>query len=136
MVLRSWLLVVALVAVSACGANSPTSPDTDWIELNSISPPSGTVLTAGESITFTATVTCTTVNSDGGTVALLLLDQGNRSLQTVQPHVTLARGDQTVTLSDTITVPVSGSTVTVTMPLFVNGSNSTRALKRVSYTVR
>ena len=130
-----WVLL-ALLATTACGGESPTAPTTDWIELNSITPSSGTTLTAGERVTFTTTVTCTIVNADGGYVVLLLVDQGNRSLSASSPTAQLSKGTATVTLTDTITVPVSGSTVTAVLPLFVNGSNITRALKRVDYSVR
>jgi hypothetical protein len=133
---RLWWLLLPVVALLSCGGETPTSPDRDWIEFVSLTPASGTALTAGERVTFTTTVACTVASSDGGRVALLLQDQGNRSLQTAPPTETLPKGDKTVTMSDTITVPVSGSTVSLYVPLFVNGSNSTRAMKLATYTVR
>jgi hypothetical protein len=131
-----FFVVLALVAVVSCGADTPTAPQSDWIELKSLTPATGTVLTAGETVTFTATVTTTVVTSDGGTVALLLYDQGNRSLQATQPTSTLPKGDKTLTLTDTITVPVSGSTVNLAIPLFVNGSTRTAAAKTATYSVK
>jgi hypothetical protein len=134
---RKWIMLVILAATMACGSDTPTTPTSDWIELNALTPPSGTTLTAGERVTFTATVTCTVVSSDGGTVGLVLMDQGNRNVgSTPQPFSTLPKGNKTVTLTDSITVPVSGSTVSLVLPLFVNGSTSTRALKKVDYSVR
>jgi hypothetical protein len=133
---RRCLVVLALVALVSCGANTPTTPQSDWIELNALTPATGTVLTAGETVTFTATVTTTVVTSDGGSTGLLLQDQGNRSLQSRQPLATVPKGNSTVTLSDTITIPVSGSTVNLFMPLFVNGSSSTRAMKTATYPVK
>ncbi len=133
---RQCSVLVLLVTLVSCGGSTPTSPRGDWIELNALSPANGTVLTAGESLTFTATVTTTVVSSDGGRTALLLYDQGNRSLQTSQPAATLPKGDKTVTLTDTITVPASGSTVNLALPLFVNGSTRTAAAKTATYKVQ
>jgi hypothetical protein len=134
--LRNSVLLLALAVVSACGADSPTAPTRDWIELNSLTPASGTTLTAGDRVTFTATVTCTIVSSGSGSVVLLLLDQGNRTLNPSAPMTTLPKGTTTVTLTDTLTVPPSGSTVRVALPLFVDTNNSTRSLKTVEYTVK
>lgn len=137
--LRQCAAIVFVVTLAACGSETPTQPSGDWIDLNALSPAGGATLTAGERVTFTATVTCTVVSTDGGMVALVLGDQGNRSLYGAgepTPMSTLPRGTTTVTLSGTITVPPSGSTVNLTLPLFVNGSNSTRALKRATYSVR
>lgn len=138
MVKRSWLVFAAL-ALASCGGESPTTPTTDWIELNSLTPPNGTVLTAGERVTFTATVTCTIVSSDGGHVAMVVSDQGFRNLiepgQT--PQATLPKGTSApVTLGVAVTMPESGSSIKLSLPLFVNGSNTTRAIKMADYTVR
>lgn len=47
----------------------------------------------------------------------------------------LSEGTATVTLTDTITVPPSGSAVRVVLPLFIN-SNTTRMVRTASYSVR
>jgi len=134
---RTWILLVTLVATVACGGETPTTPTRDWIELNSISPTANTTLTPGERVTFTATVTCTVATANGGMVGMLVMDQGNRNLgSTPQPSMDLPKGDKTVTLTDTITVPASGSTITVAIPLWVDGSNTTRAMKLTTYPVK
>jgi hypothetical protein len=131
------LLLVSLVTLASCGgADSPTGPTSEWIDLNSLAPAAGTALTAGDQVAFTATVTCTIVNSDGGHTALLLTDHANRSLNNPSPTATLSKGTKTVTLTSTITVPPTGSTVNVVLPLFINGSDTTRMARTASYPVR
>src|SRR6188508_2426688 len=66
--------------VAGCASDSPTAPTADQITLNSVVPAAGTVLKAGERVTFTAVVTGTIVSSDGGFTAMVLQDQANRSL--------------------------------------------------------
>ena len=48
----------------------------------------------------------------------------------------LLKGTTTVTLSPTVTIPPSGSTVTIALPTSVNESNTTRAVVIRSYPVR
>lgn len=136
---RSPVLWFSLFLIAGCGSNSPTAPTTDFISLTSIVPAAGTALSAGDRVTFTAVVTCTIVNSNGGMTAMVIQDQGNRTLRgegEIQPQATLAKGTSTVTLSQTVTIPASGSTVTVALPIFVNDSSSTRAVVVRNYTVR
>jgi len=129
---------LSLFLLAGC-ASSPTAPTTDSISLTSIVPAGGTTLTAGDRVTFTAVVNCTIVNSDGGLTAMVIQDQANRSLLApgeVQPQTALVKGTTTVTLSHTVTIPESGSTLTVALPIFVNESSSTRAVVTRQYTVR
>lgn len=129
----------SLFLIAGCGSNSPTTPTTDFIALDSIVPAAGTSLTPGDRVTFTAIVTCTIVSSNGGLTAMAIQDQANRSLippGETAPFATLVKGTATVTLSHTVTIPASGSTVTVALPIFVNESNSTRAVVTRSYPVR
>jgi hypothetical protein len=129
----------SLFLIAGCASNGPTAPTTDFISLTSIAPAAGTALNAGDRVTFTAVVTCTIVNSDGGFTAMVIQDQANRTLRVeeeMQSEAPLAKGTTTVTLSQTIKVPVSGSTVTVALPIFVNESTSTRAVVTRQYTVR
>jgi hypothetical protein len=97
------------------------------------------VLTAGDRVTFTAVVTCTIVSSNGGFTGMVVQDQGNRSLIPTGEQATtsrLVKGTATLTLSQTVTIPESGSTVRVAMPIFIDESNSTAAVVVRSYTVR
>ena len=132
-------LCLCLFLIAGCGSKSPTTPTTDFIAIDSIVPGAGTALTAGDRVTFTAVVTCTIVSSSSGFAVMAIQDQGNRSLippGESAPLANLVKGTATVTLSHTITVPVSGSTVTVALPIFVSESNTTRAVVTRSYTVR
>ena len=131
--------VSSLFLIAGCGSNSPTAPTTDFISLNSIVPAAGTTLNAGELVTFTAVVTCTIVNSNGGFAAMVIQDHRNISLLNpgeTPPQAALTKGTTTVTLSHTLTIPESGSTVKVLFPIFVNESSSTRAVVVRDYTVR
>jgi hypothetical protein len=131
--------IVSLSLLAGCASDSPAGPTTDFISIRSIVPADGTVLTAGAPVTFTATLECTIVSADGGFTALVVQDQRNQSLRpgdTLAPEAALRRGTTTVTLSQTITAPASGSTVNLLFPIFVNGSNETRAVAVRNYLVR
>ena len=139
MLIRTFSLAVCAMLCAGCGSDTPTGPTTDFIQLQSIVPAAGTVLVPGERVTFTAVLDCTIVSSDGGFTALVLQDQRNASLLDFDgrsPEATLRKGTQTVTLSQTITVPASGNTVNALFPIFVNGSDTTRALVTRNYTIR
>ena len=136
---RALGVLCSLFLIAGCGSDGPTAPTTDFISLDSIVPAAGTPLNAGDTVTFTAVVTCTIVGSNGGFVVMAVTDQGNRSLVpagTGPGPTPLVRGTATVTVTQTATIPPSGSTVNVVVPLFVNESNATQALVRRSYTVR
>jgi hypothetical protein len=133
------VLAMSLFLAGSCGSNSsPTTPTTDFIALDSIAPAAGTPLKAGDRVTFTAVVTCTIVSSTGGFTTMLLADQFNRLLTPADepPQRTpLSKGTATVTLSNTITIPASG-TVRVALPIFINESNSTAAAVTRDYPVQ
>jgi hypothetical protein len=140
-------LVYALVLglgcflIAGCSSDSPTAPTTDGIALQSINPAAGTMLTVGDQVTFTAVVTCTIATSEGGLTAMVVQDQANRSLLQAGEFAAqsvLRKGTETVTLSQTITIPeyVRGSTLTVALPIFINESGTTRAVVTRNYTVR
>jgi hypothetical protein len=136
---RALSFVVSLFLLSGCGGNTPTAPTTDSITVVSILPAAGTTLIAGERVTFTAVVTCTIATAEGGFTALVLQDQRNLSLlqgEERAPEATLRKGTATVTLSQTITIPMSGSTVNALFPIFIDGRDSTRAVAVRSYQVR
>jgi hypothetical protein len=137
--LRRASLGLTLFLIAGCGDTSPTAPTSDFITLTSIVPAAGTTLTAGDRVTFTAVVDCTLVTSDGGVAGMVLQDQTTRSLLApgeIQPQVTLVKGTTTHTFSHTVTIPESGSTVTALFPIFINDSNTTRAVVVRNYTVR
>ncbi len=139
MISRTFSFVVSLFLLTGCGSDTPTGPTTDFISVESIVPAAGTTLTAGERVTFTAVVTCTIVSAEGGFAALVLQDQRNLSLlqnDERAPEATLRKGTATVTLSQTITIPTSGSTVNALFPIFIDGTDSTRAVAVRTYPVR
>jgi len=127
----------ALFLIAGCGSNGPTSPTNESISLRSIVPAEGTTLQAGQRITFTAVVSCTIANPNGGTATMFLLDQGNLTLLAdgeMPPQAALVHGTTTVTLSHTITIPARGGTVSVR--IFTNESPTSRDILIRDYTVR
>ena len=135
------VLVLACFLIVGCASDSPTAPTTDGIALQSITPAAGTMLSVGDRVTFTAIVRCTVATSEGGLTAMVVQDQANRSLLQAGEFAAqsvLRKGTETVTLSQTVTIPeyVRGSTLTVALPIFVNESTSTRAVVTRNYTVR
>lgn len=137
--MRRLVFVFSLSVIGGCGSDSPAAPTTDFIALDSIVPAAGSTLNAGDRVTFTAVVTCTIVRANGGFTALILQDQGNRPLVDsgeTPARATLTKGTATVTLSQVITIPPTGSTVTAALPLFVDGSNTTAAVVMRTYSVR
>jgi len=131
-------LCFGLFLIAGCSSSNPTAPTTDFISLNSIVPAAGTALNAGERVTFTAVMTCTIVNANGGFAAMVIQDHRNLSLLDpgeIPPEAALTKGTTTVTLSHTITIPDSGS-IKVLFPIFINESSSTRAVVVRDYTVR
>jgi hypothetical protein len=127
--LRVMLLLLALASCSG----APAQPTRDWIELKSIQPAEGSALGAGEQVSFTATVDCTIATSGGGSVAMIVQAPG--VINEPKP-VPLPKGTRTVTLASTAVMPESGTPVIVFLPLWVNDSNVTAMMKRVSYSVR
>src|SRR5262245_14162869 len=109
---RMLSFIMCLMLLTACGSEKPTGPTTDFITINSIVPAAGTTLVAGERVTFTAVLTCTIVSDSGGFTTLVVQDQRNLSLLEFNeqpPEAALRKGTNTVTLSQTITIPQSGS---------------------------
>ena len=137
--LRSAAICFGVLLIAGCASSSPTAPTTDFISLTSIVPAAGTALTAGDRVTFTAVVDCTIVSANGGFAVMVIQDHRNISLLEVgeiQPQATLTKGTTTVTLSHTVTIPQSASSVRVALPIFINDSNSTRAVVTRDYAVR
>ena len=131
--------VVSLFLLTGCSSDTPTGPTSDFITLESIVPAAGTTLTPGERVTFTAVVTATIVSAESGFTAFVLQDQRNLSLLEIgerAPEATLRKGTATVTLSQTITIPATATTVNAIFPIFIDGSNSTRAVAVRTYPVR
>jgi len=137
---RGPALWFSLFLIAGC-SSSPTAPTNDSITLTSIVPAAGTTLNVGDRVTFTAVVNCTIATSEGGITAMVIQDQGLRSIRDesdVQAQAVLRKGTETVTLTQTVTIPqgLAGSTVTVVLPLFINESATTSAMVRTNYTIR
>lgn len=136
--IRTLSFVACAILLIGCN-DTPTAPTNDSITIDSIVPAAGTALVAGERVTFTAVVTATIATANGGLAALVIQDQRNQLLRdsdTVAPEADLEKGTAKITLSQTITVPSSGSSVIVLVPIFIDGSGTTRAVATRTYQVR
>lgn len=137
---RRWLLVPVL-ALCACGGNTSTNPTLDWIAIKAATPPTGTVLKAGETVTFTVSVDATVVSADTGIVRMLVTTEGMVPLNNGTagpPKQTVPKGTTTVALTDTVTIPLelSGSSVLVVVPIWIDGVQRTGQWGRLAYTVQ
>jgi hypothetical protein len=87
-----------------------SSPATDSISLESITPPSGTILISGHDVTISGTLRYTFASANSGRITLVIHDQDGRSIQNtsarnLQPSALISKGIGTLTLSDEITIP-------------------------------
>lgn len=126
----------------ACGGSSPTDPAppilTDAISVSSVTPVAGSVLRAGQTVTFTAAVNYTLATAASGRIAIVIQDQTGESLDLPgeQSSVSVSRGTGSATLSSSVTIPNSGVTsVIVYLPLLPAGATTTSIVARVEYAV-
>jgi hypothetical protein len=94
----------------AGACHSPTEPSgPDAIAFVSIAPPDGTTLSAGSSVSMTATLKYTLNDADQGLIYWDSTDQTGRLLGH-QPSTMVNRGHGSVTLSDHFSLPSTGVT--------------------------
>jgi hypothetical protein len=135
------ILGFALVTVLAVACqHSPSEPDQpDGITSASFVPASGTKLTPGAPVTFTATIGYHLSCSDsytpngGGSITLNISDQRGNELG---PDVTrsVGQGPDTVTLSERINVPTAGASK-IDALVIASPSALSCTLRFVSYSV-
>lgn len=134
------VLGMALAAGCSDGGSSPTepSPTIDSAVLETVSPPAGTLLTAGSQVVIRGRIRYTLASTGSGTVVLVIQDQNGRSLVTgPQPSASIARGGGTVELTYTLQIPATGvSSVDAIFPLFPSGARESVAAPSVKYSVR
>ena len=118
-------VAAAVVGISGCdGSSSPSEPaGLNDLTVVSITPPQGTTLSAGQAVTFDATLRYTLSAGASGEISIVIQDQDDVVLQTgVQPAVPVTAGSGVVNLSDSVTIPASGvSLVRVFFALFFDG---------------
>ena len=139
-----WSVVLALIVclfMLGCSGDgdSPTDPlpTNDAVLLESITPPAASTLVAGRQVTFRARVRYALATANTGQVSLVIEDQDFRVISTPpQTSAAVVRGEGTVELVDTVTIPASGVTrVLVFTPLFPAGASRSTAVQQVTYTV-
>lgn len=125
--------------VTVVGSTPDTLPSSDSIRVTSMIPASGATLSRGQTVAFAGTLEYALASADSGTVTLVIQNQANQVLQPSgsQPRTTVARGSGQLTLSQSITVPTTGTTsVTVFFSVTPSTSLSTSTVKSVSYSVQ
>jgi hypothetical protein len=136
------ILVLGLFLQGCSGddKSSPTEPlpTTDTVAIETITPERGTTLTPGSRVTFQVRGRYTLASASTGRIGLVIEDQNfkNISSSVPQPSATVIRGGGTLQIADTITIPANNvTTVHVYLPLIPNGSSSSTAVDRVTYSV-
>lgn len=138
-----WVLMLCAALLGACSGdddNSPTEPlpTTDSIAIETITPARGTNLRKGQEVTFTVVARYTVGTASTGRTSLVIVNQASQSLTPPgeQARADLTRGGGTVTLTNRVTIPATGTTtVRVITPLFVGDAPSTNITSMVSYPV-
>jgi len=136
--MRALVLLVFVCLSTACGG-APTAPGTEFLEFTSVTPPNGTAVKPGSSVTISAAIKSTLVHFNSGYVVMIVQDQVGRVVQTrdrPQPQAVLTKGTSTSELSDSITVPDDAIAIDVVAALFVEGSTRTAAVVKVRYPVQ
>lgn len=134
------ILTGLLLALAACGG-APTNPTQDWVTIKATTPAGGTVLKAGDSVTFTVSVDATLVSAPSGLVRLLITSEGMIPLNNGNPgppSQAIANGLSSVTLSDTVTIPadLAGTNVLVVVPIWLDDVRATGQFAKLSFPVR
>ncbi|HVT17219.1 MAG TPA: hypothetical protein VHQ90_13695 [Thermoanaerobaculia bacterium] len=136
------LAVASLSVVAACsgGGSSPSPSEPvsqDSISLVTIAPAGGTRLVPGSVVTFAATLRYQLSSAASGTILEVIENQTGGQLTTgPQMSVAVNRGQGSVQLADSITVPLVGVTqVEVFFPLLAEGATRTSIVATATYPV-
>lgn len=131
------VLSLALLTGACSDSDSPTEPPlTDTVTIDSAVPAAGTALRRGTQVTFTVTARYTLGSASEGRLVLVIQDQTNQNIAGLpQPDARVPRGQGTVTLSDTLTIPATATSVRVFVPLVPQGATQTSITSSVTYNV-
>src|SRR4051812_32301808 len=115
--MRSIIGIALWLALAGCSATpaapTPSVTATDAVgSVTNMNPATGTILQAGQTVTFSGTPGYTLASADFGAMRMIVQDQNDQPLQVtgVQPNILVQRGSGDVTLSETIAVPAAGVT--------------------------
>jgi hypothetical protein len=140
--LRAAAALAALTAAVWAGGcrntGSPSAPGgPDEISIASITPPDGTTLAAGSSVTFSAFLVYLLNSSGAATITLVAEDQDNRVLNANNQVTTVvSQGNGSVVLSGRVAIPAAGvSLVRVTFPMAPTTAFSIPPMAAASYPV-
>lgn len=139
-ILRVLGIAIATTSIVFC-SHSPTEPVVaarDSIAVLSILPPPGASLPAGAPATFTATVSYGLTSAPSGLVSLFVADEDFQILSSTVPRqsANVVQGSGTVTLTDRVVIPQTGTRVVVVLvALLPAGVTGTDVIQQVSYLV-
>lgn len=107
------------------------------IKLESASPAPGTPLTVGQTVEFKITVSYRLSIAEKGLIVLVVQDETNKSLRNgkKQQSQSVNKGTGTVTLVESLVVPVGSNEVRLFIPLVPNGLTDTSGEVVVRYPV-
>jgi hypothetical protein len=87
-------------------------------------------------VSFTVTARYTLGSAPEGRLILVIQDQTNQNIAgSPQPEARVPRGQGSVILADTLTIPATATTVRVIVPLLPQGAASTTTTASASYQV-
>jgi hypothetical protein len=128
---RSFIPGASVMLLASCGYG-PTGPRPtggDSLTLVTISPPLGTTLQRGQTITLTATLSYSLASADSGAVQFGVEDQALNQLSTggTEPIASVSKGSGQVTLSRLIALPQTGiSSLTLSFDLLPPGPTNSQ----------
>jgi hypothetical protein len=129
-------VTLALLTGACNDSDSPTEPPSDSISIESIAPASSTILRRGTQVTITVTARYTLSSASEGRISLVIQDQSNQNIAPLpQPMALVPRGQGTVTLNNTLTIPAGATSVRVFVPLSPQGATQTSTVATATYTV-
>jgi hypothetical protein len=110
--IKRTALLALFLAAAGCGGNAPTTPAVvNSLTVVSISPPAGSKLAPGSSVSVNGTLFYMLNTAGSALVSLAFEDQNNRVLNpTGQPTSIVPGGQGEVSLSGQLTLPASGVT--------------------------
>jgi hypothetical protein len=135
---RALALLLTAAGALACTGGSTTTPGAlNFLTIGSLSPPAGTSLAAGSTVSFSGTVGYLLDNSGAAAISLVIEDQSGVVLNPGNQVTTIVpEGQGSVTLATRFTIPTAGvSLIQLVFTLTPSAPFSTPTTAAASYPV-